>query len=56
MNRMVDVDEFLHNLTHWVDEYGWSHNKNQDSFSLEDIKDAIEGALQKKDGRDQKRI
>lgn len=52
MNRMIDADEFVYNLTHWFDKHGFSHSLEQSLFALEEIEDAIARTLEEKEGED----
>lgn len=52
MNRMIDADEFVYNLTNWFDKHGFAHGLAQPAFTLEEIEDAIAKTLEEMEGVD----
>lgn len=42
MGKLIDVDEFLFELTHWKDKNGWYHDNREDVYHISEIKEVCE--------------
>lgn len=42
MGKLIDVDEFLFELTHWKDKEGWYHDNRADVYHISEIKEVCE--------------